>query len=191
MQIRLITLVFFTFFISINVFSQKIFIDAKNNFSMLEPEGWTKELNRPNYFNLDKNNGENLVTYVKYNKKLTTKATAPINPTINVSVEHNGSKPENFEKQMLNTINWNETYYLEHKIVKSPQLVEINGRKGITATVHFTYKSHGTGKTSFRKRIYYFLEGKKLYKIVLMDDHTIETETKLFDDLANSIKIGK
>ena len=167
--------------------AQEIFKSEKYRFSILEPDGWQKKLNREQYFNLDKNNGKNLVTYTKYKRG----ENKEINPTINISVENRGTKPENFVNKMLKPSSWNETYYLEHSFAKNPEIININGKNVVYGIVNFKYNSHGTPKTTFRKRIYYILESKKLYKIVFIDDQTIEADTKLFDEIASSIKINQ
>ncbi|RZL46848.1 MAG: hypothetical protein EOP00_13695, partial [Pedobacter sp.] len=111
--------------------AQEIYKSEKFGFSILEPKGWEKELNREQYFNLDKNNGKNLVTYTKYKRGENNE----INPTINISVENNGAKPENFIKKMLKPSSWNETYYLEHSFAKNPEILNINGKNGIYGVV--------------------------------------------------------
>ena len=172
-------------FITTAASAQQIFTSEEYGFSIEEPAGWVSDLNINHYFNLDKNDGKNLLTFYKYKRG----PIKDINPMINVSVEYSGLNDERFFKRYLKEFNWNESYYITHELVKKPEVIVINGNKAIMGTVHFKYNSHGTKKTTFRKRIYYIPHEKYLFKIIFIDDYTTEDNTPLFNRIASTLKI--
>lgn len=186
MKIKDALLLFLFFGLSLTAAAQKIFKDEKYGFSMLEAHDWVKVLNRDPYFNLDKNNGKNIVTFNKYEKGSYLKG----NSTINVSVESAPGNIENFIKKMLNPVKWNEHYYLDYSVVKAPELVQLDGKTAITGTVNFKYNSH-SGEGAFKKKIYYIISDKNLFKVVFIASLADDNDLKLFDELVPTIKISK
>lgn len=182
---KISTLLLLTFVLVANCgFAQKVFTSKTHRFSIREPDGWGKEINRPNYFALDVHSGENIVMFKKPRKS------NEIDPTIDISIERTTSREANFFKKFSEEASKRESYYLAYTVVKQPEEIIIDGKKAVYTTVNFKYKGHGTQKTDYRKRIYFILWQKNVYKVVFINDAFIDDDEKLFDDLIKTIKIG-
>lgn len=189
--------------ISINTSAQKTFKDDVYGFSMIEPKDWLIADNNLRLANLNKielsnetrtklineSKGQLLLTsYYKYDLK----KHAGLIPTIQVNVRNNPTKTfEQFSSAMMQGANGFKNYFTDFKFLKEPEVIEINGVKAVYFIGTYTLANSASGPMKVRSRTYAIPNGAYFFQLNFTDEQSKEDDTQLFDQLVNSIKVGK
>ena len=200
---KLIFILLFTVFYSINVSAQKIFRDEAYGFSMDQPKDWLVGDNKTLMNNLSKVKMDEaaLAEVIKSNKgsllltsfyKYDIKTTAGLIPTIQVNLRSNPTKTfEQFYSAMSQSTAAFKNYFPDFKLLKEPTIIEINGIKAMYFIGAYTLGTAATGPMKVRSRTYVIPSANFFFQLNFTDDQNKEDDTKLFDALVQSIKIGK
>jgi hypothetical protein len=186
-----------------SVTAQTIFKDEAYGFSIEQPKDWLVGDNKIRMDNLAKlkidetalnemiksNKGSLLLTsFYKYD----IKTTAGLIPTIQINVLNNPTTTfEQFNTVMSQSTGVFKNYFPDFKFLKELTIIEINGVKAVYFIGAYTMNTAAGVKMKVRSRTYAIPYGNYFFQVNFTDHQDKEDDTKLFEALIQTIKVGK
>lgn len=198
---------FFLFIViglSLQVSAQRIFRDEAYGFSMQEPKDWVLMDKQAVIANINKTistdekvlheaikNSSGALLMASFAKYEANKHAGLI-PTIKINVLANPTQNfEQFNQVVAYNSNSFKNYFPDFVLIKKPEIIEVNGNKGIVFIGTYSLKTTAGGVMKVRTRTYAFPNGKYFFQLNFTDEQGNDADSKLFDDLVQTIKIGK
>ena len=170
---------------------------------MAQPENWMQADNRELLQNLSKfdmndeelkqfiasHNGSLLLTsFYKYNPQ----THAGLIPTIQVNVRNNGTRNfSEFTNLITQSANSFKQYFPDFKFETTPTVVDVGGVKSIYFVVKFSMQTQNGESLKLRSRTYAIPYGSYFFQLNFTDGQVTEDNSKLFDALARTVRIGR
>jgi hypothetical protein len=193
----------FLIFILVTVQCGQKKLDNKNfGFSMQAPENWiaanreeiTKNLERVEMSEekfaemVKTNNGSILLmSYYKYD----IKEKAGLIPKIQVDVRPNKTKDfQQFKSSIIKSAEDFKKFLEDYEFIEEPKEIEISGLKSVVVNGKFTLKTQDGQVMKARARIYSIPYKNYFFQVSMTDGQVEEDNSRLFDELVQTIKIG-
>lgn len=187
---------------TILVCGQKTFENKKFGFSMQEPKGWIVTTNDELRKNLEKfdltedklaeiiKNSKTSIMLAAYYKYEPSSKTGII-PKIQVDVRPNPTKDFQHFKTSLTQFTTNlKKYFTDYELIQEPQEVVVSGVKSVAFVGKFTMKAQSGQQLKVRARVYAIPYKSYFFQVNFVDGQVEEDNSKLFDGLVKTIKIG-
>ena len=174
-----------------------------NDFSMDKPMDWIVADNKEILENLEKfelteenftklihdNKGSFLlISYYKYNPE----THAGLIPTIQINIRANAANNfDEFKNAMIQSTNSFKNYFEDFEFTVSPSVIEISGIKSIYFIGNFSMQIQNGETIKVRSRTYAIPNGDYFFQVNFTDGQDSEDCSKLFDELIETVKIGK
>ena len=181
---------------------QKTFENKKFGFSMQEPKGWIVTTNEELKKNLEKfeltdeklaemaKAGKGKIVLTAYYKYETDKKEGLI-PKIQVDVLPQNTKNfEQFKTAIVNGSKSYKKYFEDFEFIQEPQEIVISGIKSIVFSGKFSMKTVYDQLFKIRARVYAIPYKNYFFQINMVDGQVEEDNSKLFDELIKTVKIG-
>lgn len=200
---KIIQLLFLVILLCGNVYGQEVFKEENYGFSIVKPKDWILGSNKALMNNLQKMKVDEkiLAELIKTNQgslllasfyKYDMKTHAGLIPTIQINVRNNPTKTfEQFNIAMKQSSSSFKNYFNDFEFIKEPNVIDINGNKAVYFIGKYTLKNQHNEPMKVRSRTYAIPYGAYFFQVNFTDEQGVEDDTKLFDFLLNSIKIGK
>jgi hypothetical protein len=184
------------------LWGQKTFENKKFGFSMQAPKNWlvienselTKNLEKldlteADVANLLKNSKTSisLTAYVKYDFKLKS----GLIPKIQIDVRLNKAKNLlQFKTAAIQTANDFKKIFGGFEFIQEPKEIEISGIKSVSFIGKFTLKTQKGAELKVKSRVLAIPYKNYFFQITMVDGQVEENNSKLFDEIIETIKIG-
>jgi hypothetical protein len=188
--------------ISTAICAQKTFENKRFGFSMREPENWLVASNEELKKNLDKFDisdekleamlktaqGSLLLTaYYKYDPEVKE----GLIPKIQVDIRSNKTRNfEHFKTSITKSAENFQKYFENFEFIQPPQETVVSGINSIVFICKFTMKLQDGQQLKVRARVYSIPYKNYFFQVNLTDGQVAEDNSKLFDELVKTIKIG-
>jgi hypothetical protein len=182
---------------------QKTFENKKFGFSMHEPENWmvaNSEEIKKNLENFDISEekleemwktakGSILLTaYYKYDPE----KKAGLIPKIQIDIRPNPTKNfQHFKTSITKSVENFKKYFEAYEFIQEPKEIVVSGINSVFSISKFTIKSMDGQEIKVRARVYAIPYKNYFFQVNLVDGQVEEDNSKLFDELVKTIKIGK
>ncbi len=172
-------------------------------FSMDEPEGWIWANNEDLKQNLSKLDldDKKLLTIIKDHKgslllmsfyKYDPMTYSGLIPALQVNVREKRNKDfEVFKSHVVKSANGFKDLYTDYQFIDTPKEIKVNNIKSIYFSGKFTMKTQKGEQYRVRSKTYVIPYKEFYFQITLTDGVLTEDCTALFEELIESIKIGK
>ena len=185
------------------VFGQAVFTNKKIGFSMQEPKNWfviTNEQLKENLQNFEipeKVLAESaktskttvlLTAYVKYESRKNSE----LNPKIQIDIRPNPTKDfQKFESSVIRNAEVVGKAFENFEFIQKPSETVVSGIKSMFFIGKFSIKTQGNGRElKVRVRVYAIPYKNYFFQVNFVDGQIEEDNSKLFDELLKTIKIG-
>lgn len=191
------------FFSIYGLFGQEKFENKQYGFSMTEPNNWIEANNSELLKNIKKfeltkeeltkfisdHKGSVLLTsYYKYDPK----THAGLIPTIQINVRVNATRSfDEFTSLMTQSANSIKQYFEDFSFDVEPMVVEVSGIKSIYFVSKFTMQTPNGGIMKVRSRTYAIPYGSYFFQINFTDGQDKEDNSNLYDELIETVIIGR
>ena len=181
---------------------QRTFENKKFGFSMEEPKDWVVTTNEELKKNLEKfdltdeklaemaKTGKGKILLIAYYKYELDKKDGLI-PKVQVEVlPHNTKNFEQFKTAITNGAKSYKNFFDEFEFIQEPQEIVIAGIKSIVFSGKFSMKTVYDQRLKVRARVYAIPYKNYFFQINMVDGQVEEDNSKLFDELIKTVKIG-
>lgn len=182
---------------------KRMYKNEAYGFAMQEPEGWLIGNNEDLKQNLGKLDLDNsrllkiiqdhkgsllLMSYYKYDPM-----THPgLIPAIQVNVREKRNKEfDVFKSYIIKSANGFKSLYPDYEFIDEPKEIKIDRVKSVYFSGKFTMKTQKGEAYGVRSKTYVIPYKEFYFQITFTDGATTEDCSKLFDELIDSIEIGK
>ncbi|MFN5169275.1 MAG: hypothetical protein ACK5DD_06595 [Cyclobacteriaceae bacterium] len=185
------------------VFAQESFENKPYGFAMPKPDKWIEANNKELLANLDRfdlkeeeltkiindHKGSILLTsFYKYNPK----NHAGLIPTIQINVRTNATQSfDEFVSVMTRSANSFKQYFPDFSFEVEPSIVEVGGVRSIFFVGKFSMQGQTGGAIKVRSRTYAIPYGSYFFQLNFTDGQDTEDSSELFDQLIQTVRIGK
>jgi hypothetical protein len=189
--------------ISTNVIcGQKTFENKKFGFSMREPENWIAANSEEIKKNLEKiemsdekfaemlKTGKSAILLTAYYKYDVKKKEGLI-PKVQVDISPNKTKDfQQFKSSITKSAESFKKYFEDHEFIQEPKEIVISGINSVYFIGKFTIKTQYGQEMKVRSRVYAIPYKNYFFQVNLVDGQVEEDNSKLFDELIKTVKIG-
>lgn len=199
---KILPLILLILISSAALYGQKTFENKKFGFSMREPENWlvagNEELKK-NLENFDISDeklegmlktaqGTLLLTaYYKYD----TEVKEGLIPKIQIDIRPNKTKDFlHFKTSLTKSAENFKKYFEDFEFIQEPKEIVVSGIKSVFFICKFTMKLQDGQQLKVRARVYSIPYKNYFFQVNFTDGQVEEDNSKLFDELVKTIKIG-
>lgn len=191
-----------TFFSVFQCFSQEKFEIKRLGFSINVPKNWIEMKNDETLKNIDRidftdkqldeilksaNSSVSFVTYTKYDPK----THQGIIPTIKITARESKSKTiQSFLKAVESSTKEAGKSLGNFNFTEQPVVIKISNKEAVKFAIRFTIKASGK-EYEIMSHSYYILLNGYYISVNFLEETVKEDNSKLVDDLVNSIQITK
>lgn len=199
---KIISVISLFLFSTSMLWGQQTFENKKIGFAMQEPKGWIVASNEELKKNIElldlseelleqaAKTGKSTILLTAYYKYKASK-TKGVNPKIQVDIRPKNTKDfQQFKFSITQSAESLKKYFENYEFIEEPNEIEISGIKSIGFVGKFTMKTQNGQELKVRARIYAIPYKSYFFQVNLVDDELGEDNSKLFDELVKTIKIG-
>lgn len=182
------------------LFGQKTFENKKFGFSMQEPKDWIAATNDElkdslKSFDISEENiakmtqkGTILLTaYYKYSAE----EAAGVNPKIQIDIRPKNTKDfQQFKTSLTKSAESIKRYFEDYEFIEEPKEVVISGIKSVYFAAKFTLKTQTGEQLKVRAKVYSIPYKTYFFQVNFVDGQVEPDNSKLYDELVKTIRIG-
>lgn len=126
--------------------------------------------------------------YIKYDPS----SISGLNPKIQIDIRKKSTKTfEQFKSSLTNSAETLKKYFDDLEFVTEPQETEVANIKSVYFVCKFTLKAQTGEQFKVRSKVFAIPYNDYFFQISFVDGQETEDNSKLFDELLKTIKIGK